>query len=348
MDSSCVMTFAAAFRKSLLLAAMLLVAAAPARADNPFGVMLWPQQGDGLEMTLARARGLGVAWFRPPTLYLDRWDGTCPDCGLYVRSGLKLALVVRNGGEDQPTRRPAVVPADLAAYRARLAKVLEAWHPAVLVVEASENDPQALTGLGDDFSGYIAELGAACAVAHAHGAYCTNGGLTSTSIAAAAWLDLLRRGLPDQACDFAKRAFYVRGNPDAGAPLCTYRRRADVPPRVAAAALAGAGRLLALYRGAAIDVVNVHWFIHDARALSQTVDFVQRTTGKPVVSTEIGQWRWDADPNNVRPLLRAAFAADMKLVIWYSLENGHTASLFEPDGRLRPAGWEFQRQMWGK
>lgn len=69
-------------------------------------------------------------------------------------------------------------------------------------------------------------------------------------------------------------------------------------------------------------------------------------TGKPAMSNEIGQ-RSAADPNDVRPLLRAAIAAHIKVAIWYSIDTSNTRSLFEPDGRLRPAGWEFQRQMSG-
>lgn len=328
----------------------LLVLTGPVRADNPFGVMLWPQQGETLDMTLARARGLGIAWYRPGAIILDHWQssGTCPLCAYYQHADLRLALVVRNSGQDQPSHRPSTPPTDLAAYKKSLGEVLDSWKPMLLVVETEENDPASLSGTGGDFASYGRELEAACAVAHAHKGYCTNGGLTSRSIASAVWLDFLQRGQGEQACDFAKRVFYTEDNAEAGAALCAYKTIEAVPPQVKAQALTGADRLLALYRTAAIDVVNFHWFIHDARALSQTVDYVSKITGKPAVSSEMGQWRWDASPAHVRPLLRAAFAAQMQLVIWYSIEGPSTASLFESDGRLRPAGWEFQRQMRGK
>lgn len=121
-----------------------------------------------------------------------------------------------------------------------------------------------------------------------------------------------------------------------------------MPDAVKGPILADADRLMALYRSAPLDVVNFHWFIHDARALSQMVEYVTSATGKPVVSSEMGQWSWDAAQAHVRPLLRAAFAAQMQMVIWYSVESDNTAALFGGDGLLRPTGWEFQRQLRGK
>ena len=52
---------------SLVLFVLLLLfqGCRPALADNPYGVMLW-SNGEDPALLLARARGLGVAWYRPP------------------------------------------------------------------------------------------------------------------------------------------------------------------------------------------------------------------------------------------------------------------------------------------
>jgi len=335
------------------LAALLVLgweATTPAKADNPFGVILGPLPGEGLDMTLARARGLGITWLRPPDVYLSHWNpkAPCPTCLQYRNSGLRLALVVRAQGQDWPSYKPSSPPSDLGGYKASLDSLLDVWKPILVVVEAGENSAAALSNPGTDYAAYLSELDAACAVAHAHKMFCTNGGLSSRSVAAAYWLDLLARGQTDQACDFARRVFYSEKDPFAGQALCAYQTPQSVPDAVKGPILADADKLLARYRSSPIDVVNFHWFIHDARALSQMVDYVSNITGKRVVSSEMGQWNWDAAPAHVRPLLRAAFAAQMQMVLWYSIESDNTASLFGSDGLLRPAGWEFQHQMRGK
>lgn len=329
---------------------ILLLGNQAAWADNPFGIMLQPLPNEGPELALARARGLGIAWIRPPDVYANHWSAkaACPLCTLYRNSGLNLALVVKAQGQDWPTRRPSSPPADIEGYKTALSGLLDAWKPTLVIVEAGENDPSTLVNSGPDHAGYLQELNAACAVAHAKKMFCANGGLSSRSVAAAFWLDLLGKGQPDQACDFARRVFYTESDPDAGQALCIYQKAGEVPESWKAPVLAEADRLLAQYKTSPIDVVNFHWFIHDARALSQMVDFITRVTGKPVVSSETGQWSWDAAQIHVRPLLRAAFAAQMQMMIWYSVESPNTVSLFGPDGLLRPNGWEFQRQLRGK
>jgi len=338
-------------RRVFALIGLILLACghASARADNPYGVMIQPLPNEGQDLALARARGLGVAWLRPPDVFLNHWNAhaPCPFCTLYRGTGLNLALVVKAQGQDWPSHRPSAPPADINGYKGSLDSLLEAWQPRLVVVEGGENDPSSLVNSGADHAAYLRELEAACQVAHSKRMFCTNGGLSSRSVAAAFWLDLLTKDAA-QACDFAKRAFYTETDPDAGKALCAYQKPEDVPESWKVPVLADADKLLAQYRNEPIDVINFHWFIHDARALSQVSDYVTRTTNKPAVSSETGQWSWDAAQMHVRPILRAAIASQMQMQIWYSIETANTASLFGPDGLLRPTGWEFQRQIRGK
>jgi hypothetical protein len=319
---------------------LLTAVSAQAWADNPFGVMLWPN-GEDPSIFMARARGLGVAWLRPPAVFVDRWQAgaPCPACTMYARSDLKLALTVRNGGRDTGTRQPSFPPSNLDAYRTSLASVLDAWKPALLVVENEENSPTLYADPSDSYRGYAGELAAACAVSHQRGILCTNGGMTEEVAAALTWMDFIDRDDPKLACDFAQRTFTA----DISTALCASPKRQSLPAPLRDPATA----LLAVYRAAPIDYVNFHWYGTDARALAEVVDALSRISGKPAMTNEIGQRPSAADLNAIRPILRAAMAAHIKVAIWYSIDTSNTTSLFAPDGRLRPTGWEFQRQMSG-
>ena len=330
-----------------------------ARADNPFGLMLWPKPGQDLGIVAARAAALGVAWFRPPPLFVDRWkaDTPCPACREVSRSGLTLVVTLRNGGRDAMPRRPSTPPKDLDAYRQAVSAVIDIWKPGMLVVENEEDKPLLYSdgrtpGVWDSggatAQGYARELAVACEEAHAHKILCANGGLSSEAAAALTWMVLLEDGRTDQACDFAKRTFYTSTDPKAGMVLCAYRTAGEVPAQLRQQLLGSAEQLVPVYRNSAIDAVNFHWYGRDAATLAQAADALARLTGKAVMSNEIGQRRWDADPANVRPLLRAAVAAKLKLAVWFSVDSDDTVSLFDDDGTLRPAGSEFAHQMSGR
>lgn len=322
-------------------------------ADNPFGIMLWPNGSGDLSLQAARARGLGVGWFRPPAVFLDRWrPGTlCPACVGPGRAGLNVALTVRNGGRDYEPRRASTAPTDIDGYQRLLASVLDAWKPDILVVENEETNPQfyqAGSSPAELASAYGRELAAACTVAHAKSVACANGGLSGNIAAGLTWLALLDHGPADSACNFAKRAFYDENDKEAGSRLCVYQSLAQVPAPLRASLSQGGDFLLAAYKNAPIDRVNIHWFGHDAGAFANVATVIGQATGKPVMSNEIGQWRWDADPIYVRPLLRAAFAAGVNPAIWFSIDTPATLSLFNEDGSLRPGGIEFAHQMSGR
>ncbi|PKU23835.1 hypothetical protein [Telmatospirillum siberiense] len=345
------MSFVARFVSAVLSVVMLGVG--PALADNPFGVMLWPKGSDDLSLVAARAKGLGVGWLRPPAVFIDRWQSgsSCPICSEPARAGLDVALTVRNGGWDYTPRRPSTAPTDMEAYKQTLTSILNAWKPKILVVENEENNPQfyrAGATPSENLAAYGRELTTACSVAHAQGIACTNGGLSSEAASAVTWFTMLERGASETACGFAKRAFSGTNGGPTAETLCQYRTSADVPADVKTALLRDGEQMLAFYKAAPIDMVNLHWFGRDAAVLANIADVVAHASGKPVMSNELGQWRWDADPLNVRPLLRAAFAAGVRPAIWFSIDTPSTLSLFEEDGSLRQTGREFAHQMSGR
>ena len=340
-----------------LPALLLLAVLRPAYADNPYGLMLWPDHGRSLSIVAAEAVALGVAWFRPPAQFVDRIaaDPRCTDCRDLQRLPLSLVVTLRNGGRDSLPRRPSGPPQDIAAYKRAVGTLLDTWHPAILVVENEENEPASYTdGLstmvwdsgGKTAEAYGRELAAACEVAHARGVACANGGLSSEAAAAVAWFAQFDQSQA-AACAFAKLAFYTERDPNAGTALCAYRTAAEVPATTRAAMLRNSEALIAVYRSAPIDFVNFHWYGRDAVALAKTVDALHAATGKPVMSNEMGLHPWDADPSNIRPLLRAALAMRMKTAIWFSVDTATAISLFDTDSRLRPIGQEFAHQVSG-
>jgi hypothetical protein len=337
----------------LLLLLGLTVSSEPAWADNPFGLMLWPTSPDDLTLVSARAKGVGVGWLRPPAVFIDRWQIgiPCAICQQPSRAGLDVALTVRNGGRDYAPRQPSYAPLDLERYKQVLSSILESWKPRILVVENEEDNPQFYRGgptSEENIVAYGRELKTACAVAHAQKIACANGGLSGESAIGLTWLSLLERGTSEDACKFAKHAYYREGDKDAGESLCRYQTPAQIPEDVKTALLRDGDRLLALYKSAPIDMVNLHWYGHDAGVFANVVDVLARASGKPVMSNEIGLWRWDTEPIYVRPLLRAAFAAGVNPAIWFSLETPSTQSLFNEDGSLRQTGREFAHQMSGR
>jgi len=227
-----------------------------------------------------------------------------------------------------------------------LDSVLEAWSPALLVID-DEEDAAVPPGMAAIAAATYAErLRAACEIAHARGIPCANGGLTERRGALFAWLSLRDHGSTERACAFAQSVFPREA--DTVAALCT-AQEGDIRAAERRAALSqDTERWIEAYRATPVDWVNFHWFSPDARAFAETAEAIGRATGKPVMSNALGQRPWNADAKAVRPVLRAAVAARLRLAIWYSLDTSGTVSLLEADGRLRPTGWEFQRQLSGR
>jgi hypothetical protein len=257
-----------------------------------------------------------------------------------AKSGLAAALVVRNTGRDAAPRRPSAPPEDPQAYGRAIGAILDEWKPYLLVVEEEENRLYRFAGTPVD---YRKELETACQASHQRKIACTNGGLSYEAVTAATWLQLLKDGKPDIACDFARRAFY-----DRLGSVCGYRRAEEVPPDLREKLLQGADALLPIYKTAPLDLVNFRWNGGDAAALAQTIEAIGRLTGKPVISTDMSLRRTDADPGHVRPLMRAAMAGGMKVAIWTSADAEDSTPLFDGQGRLNAAGQEFAHQMSGR
>lgn len=286
---------------------------------------------ESTDAVIAEARALGVTTVRG-----GQYVGAPPLARnlAYERAGLHLVLHVKSS--QGPAAPGLSTDAQLADFRTGLAATLDALHPSLVAVENEEVAPRFFTGTVDQ---YLAELDAAASVAHARKIPVTDGAITSTMAALAAWKDLEDRGHEAEATDFANRAFadqaWIRADL-AEKPFTGLSRPTAEASRVMAL------QLIDAFRTAPIDAVNFHWYIDNDEALAQTIDYLQRATGKPVVTTEIGQH--DTDPA-VPPGHLQTTVADNRLavVIWFDADGDPADGLHDAaTHQLRPNGVAFQ------
>lgn len=303
------------------------VAAAPqSLSGNPFGMML--NLDSAASVSLVQA--LGVTYFRPAkAVFIDTWNGDCPQCDAAQQAGLTLILTVRNDGGG--IGNPSTPPTDLPAYQKTLGEVLDKYHPEVLIVENEENSKLFYTGSADE---YAAELQAACTVAHSKGIKCANGGIVSAEVAALVWGNYMDRGDVNGACSFAKRAL----NSNQAGKLCGVQSIDTLTPQEQTTLNKGR-ELLAVYKSAGADYMNFHWYIADTGVLDEAVAYLKTATGLPLMTNEIGAH--DENPATIGPLLQKALDLGLPYIVWYSVDSPQARALNNEDFSMRPNGQAF-------
>lgn len=290
---------------------------------NPFGLMLGAP-GMTLAQRLQMAKELGALYFRPNAIRVDAWKGTCQECEAAQRAGLKIIITVSNtGGPGQPSRPPT----DLTTYSRTMEAILKQLRPEVLVVENEENSELFYLGTPDE---YRHELQAACAVAHAHGIPCTNGGLVSKLVALLVYDKYILNGDQNKAQSFAERALTPEESRQVGSPAAQQQ-------------IQKGKALLKSYSAAGADYVNFHWYIGNPSALAEAVQFLKEHTGLPAMTNEIGQQ--DLSPATVTGLMSEVVRLGLPFAVWFSVDAPKAKALMNPDGTPRENGMAFQRFM---
>ena len=290
--------------------------------QNPFGLML-PSQLVRSSRGMQLAKELGAVYFRPTSVFLDQWNGTCTECDIALNAGLQLVLTVRNSGPSA-----TAPPRDLAVFQRTLGQVLDKYRPAILVVENEENSSLFYTGTPEE---YAAELKAACEVAHQKSILCTNGGPVGTLVALLVYDHYLETGQQEKAKDFADRAF-TGFKPDLRPKLNSPEAKRQISKGKA---------LLSAYRTAGADYVNFHWYFADTQALAEAVAFLRAQTGLPVITNEVGQQT--DDPNQTTAVMSKIVDLGLPIAVWFGLDGPKARGLVNQDGSLRPTGQAFQR-----
>jgi len=306
--------------------AALVVVTPQQTATNPFGVMLNLDSAQSVSLVQA----FGVVYFRPAkTIFLDAWNGNCPQCDTAQQAGLKLILSVRNNGGGQGNA--STPPTDLAAYQKTLGEVLDKYHPEVVIVENEENSILFYTGTADQ---YAAQLQAACAVAHSKGVKCANGGMVSAEVAFLIWDNYVQQGNAGGGCSFAKRALDSR----QANRLCNAQSSNALSGQEQESLNKGKA-LLKVYKSAGADYMNFHWYVPDTGALEEAAAFLKTATGLPLMTNEMGQH--DEEPATVGPLLQKALDLGFPYIVWYSVDSPQARALNNPDYSMRPNGQAF-------
>lgn len=290
---------------------------------NPFGVMI---SGDTSQIKAQTAAKLGAKYYRPISIFVDKWQGDCAECDAAVSGGLKLILTIRaNGGG---LGNPTTPPANLSAFKQTLGQIVDKYRPEVLVIENEENSG-ALFYNGTTQQ-YLQELKAGCEVAHQKGIKCTNGGLVSSLVAALVADSYQKAGDQNRANEYlnrtlvgAKQAMISQINSAKGKEQITKGKE-----------------LLAGYKSAGADFANFHWYIADTGALGEAVSYLHTVSGLPVMTNEVGQ-QANSDPTQVTNIMQEVKSLGLPYAIWFSMDtnppNGAHA-LNETNGTLRPNG----------
>lgn len=286
---------------------------------NPFGVMI---SGSNTQIKVQSAKTLGAVYYRPLSVFIDKWNGSCGECDAAAQAGLKLLLTVRNnGGQQQPTTPPT----DLNSYKNILSQVVDKYKLEVLVIENEENS-QALFYTGSSQQ-YLQELKAGCEVAHQKGVKCTNGGIVSALVAALVANYYEETGNAQKASEYLKRT--VGGE-----------RSALITSAKAKEQIRRGKELLTGYKTAGADFMNFHWYIADTNALGEAVTYLRSASGLPVMTNEVGQQK-NTDPTQVTNVMRKVVDLGLPYAVWFSIDiqgYGGATGLTDPNGSLRPNG----------
>lgn len=284
---------------------------------NPFGIML-PTQIAASPHGMLVAHELGVAFVRPGGILIrERRNAACDAA---MQAGFGLVLTVRNSDR---VSLPSKAVTDMAAYQTDLGEILDIYHPEMLVVENEENAVRFYSGTPEE---YVAQLKAACEVAHQMGIPCTNGGLASTLVALMVYDSYLQMEETDKAQSFAARTFGSEQQLNSESAQEQIRKGKT---------------LLMSYKSTGIDYLNFHWYFADTAALREAVTFLMDQTGLPVITNEIGQHT--DNPDQTTAMMREIVELGLPIAVWYGRDGSRARGLMEPDGTLRPTGKAFKR-----
>ena len=294
-----------------------------ATAQTRFGALLDPGVvANANDHKIAVAKKLGITIVRDRIVLSNPKERTLLNSGFDVFMNINYGNVQQGGG----TSSPVPFPTNLPAYTQMLKSAIAGFGSKKPVVVAIENEEDNLKYHSGSAQDYINELKAAIPVLHASGIKVTNAGLTSQSIAYLVYNDLMQRGMRAEAQAY-KQSVQININ----APWVL--KKADFIKHVIVA-----------YKDIDLDYVNFHWYgkSNDTKALEQTINYIQRVTGKPVVTNEIGQY--DNSPETVRAIIQTCRKEKMPFVIWYSglKGGGRAVSLQNANGTLKDNGEAFK------
>ena len=290
--------------------------------SNPFGVMI---SGDTNQIKTQTALKLGAVYYRPISVFLDKWTATCGECDAAVSGGLRLALTIRanGGGPGIPTTPPT----DWDNYKNVLSQVVDKYKPEILIIENEENS--AALFYNGTTQQYLEELRVGCQVAHQKGIKCSNGGLVSKLVVIL--VSQSYQPNASKADDYLKRALTPE---DYNSVV------ASIGSSVWLSQIQKGQDLLAGYRSSGADFVNFHWYQANMETLSEAVSYLKTSSGLPAITNEVGQ-QGNTDPIQVSNVMKKIVELRLPYAVWFSMDTNPpdgARALNETNGTLRSNG----------
>jgi hypothetical protein len=305
--------------------------------------------GKSSQQRIEVAKQLGASWYRPTPVLLGESEPICPDCRLANSAGMKLAVVVRNGGANGKASSGV---GDEAVFKKKLRGVLEQYKPDLLIVEDEpDNQKESFSGTAEE---YGAELKAACEVSHSMNVRCANGGLSSK---AAAGLVIDQRWKTDRidAAKFANTIEFTRasGHDPLNIVVKTVGEgKSDLDAIVGAAEkylsqnraeIDRARAFAAVVDASGADYFNFHWLELKPDVLSKVADVLHEISKRPLMSDEVGQRSDRAFETGEK--IRVLLDNGVRPVIWAAADGKDgVVGLVDGKGKLRPTAAAFQRE----
>ncbi len=267
---------------------------------------------------------LAAPYYRPApqsVATLAANPAACTACDAAVAHGLKLVLVVANGGP----------PASLTAFEATVGAAIDryAGSIAALVVEDEPTTAASWSGTPAQF---LAELAAGCHAAHARGVRCAGGGIDSTTM-------LLVTAGYYEGVGFGSEALRILqaagNNPDVPAVTDDQEVQALLASR--AGAITGAKQILAGLPGADVDYATFHWYESDENTFDETIALLRQLSGcNALASDRLG----GRSPGAAEVAFKLNDAQEMglRLAVWDSTAAGDAASFADTGGTLTMNG----------
>ena len=307
-------------KKLFILSTVFMITAAS--AQTKFGALLDPGTvANATEHKATVAKKLGISIIRDRVVLSNPREKTMLNSGFDVFMNINYGNVQQGGGTVA-----VPFPTNLSAYTQSLKNAIAGFSgkkPIVIAIENEEDNLKYHSGSAED---YINELKAAIPIVHAAGIKVTNAGITSQAMAYVVFNDLMDRGMRAEAQAYKQSAQIAVSAPNI-------KKKGEF-----------AKQTIAAYKNMDIDYVNFHWYgrSNDTKALEETINYLQRATGKPIVTNEIGQY--DNSPETVKAIIQTCRKEKMPYVIWYSgLKGGGKAvSLQNADGSLKNTGEAFR------
>ena len=287
-----------------------------------FGVLIKSPggQGGGMNFKINLAKKLGFTCIRD-AISLDN-----PKDKPIFNAGFKVVLNVNNSSMANKSQSPFVTDTDTYKKKLQYQISLMPNKPVLLVIENEENNQHFHSGTAQD---YLNQLQAATTVAHANHIAVTNGGITFPAMMYLLYEDYMAHGKTKEANDLQQRSSVSFSS------KWLINRKAFLQ------------QLIAGYAKSDIDFINFHWYGKngDTKSLTEVVNYLERVTGKPAVSNEIGQQ--DASPETVKAIMQTARQLHLRYAIWYSGDGARNTDeqavgLQNNDGSLRATGEAFK------